>query len=74
MFFLCRPPPRFKVAFNPAEDRVNAVPTSVSNGISQYTGDHPFHASLISNERLTSDDHWQDVRLIRLDIEGSGIK
>ncbi|XP_022327985.2 NADPH-dependent diflavin oxidoreductase 1-like [Crassostrea virginica] len=69
-----KPPPRFKVAFNPAEDRVNTVPTSVSNGISQYTGDHPFHASLISNERLTSDDHWQDVRLIRLDIEGSGIK
>lgn len=69
-----KPPPRFKVEINPAEDRGPGVSSSESNGISQYGKDCPFHAPLISNERLTSDDHWQDVRLIRLDIRGSGIK
>ncbi|XP_022085194.1 NADPH-dependent diflavin oxidoreductase 1-like [Acanthaster planci] len=33
----------------------------------------PFHARLLSNERLTSPDHFQDVRLVRLDIQGSNI-
>lgn len=69
-----RPPPRYKVEINPAEDRVLGVSSSESNGISQFGKDCPFHAPLISNERLTSDDHWQDVRLIRLDVRGSGIK
>ncbi|GFS22197.1 NADPH-dependent diflavin oxidoreductase 1 [Elysia marginata] len=33
----------------------------------------PFHARLISNQRVTHPDHFQDVRLIKLDIAGSGI-
>ncbi|RUS69230.1 hypothetical protein EGW08_023009 [Elysia chlorotica] len=33
----------------------------------------PFHARLVSNRRVTSPDHFQDVRLIKLDTAGSGI-
>lgn len=33
----------------------------------------PFHAQLISNQRVTDPEHFQDVRLIKLDIADSGI-
>ncbi|KAK3755557.1 hypothetical protein RRG08_012779 [Elysia crispata] len=33
----------------------------------------PFHARLISNLRVTHPEHFQDVRLIKLDITGSAI-
>ncbi|XP_063792224.1 NADPH-dependent diflavin oxidoreductase 1 isoform X2 [Pseudophryne corroboree] len=35
---------------------------------------HPFHAPLVSNQRVTSEDHFQDVRLIEFDIAGSGVQ
>jgi len=35
---------------------------------------HPFYSRLISNDRVTSDDHWQDVRLVCFDITHSDIK
>ncbi|CAG5115516.1 unnamed protein product [Candidula unifasciata] len=34
----------------------------------------PFPAHLLSNERLTAADHFQDVRLIKFDITGSNIR
>ncbi|CAL1525891.1 unnamed protein product [Lymnaea stagnalis] len=34
----------------------------------------PFHARLLSNNRVTSPDHFQDVRLIKMDISGSSIR
>uniref|UniRef100_UPI00358EAED3 NADPH-dependent diflavin oxidoreductase 1 isoform X2 n=1 Tax=Myxine glutinosa TaxID=7769 RepID=UPI00358EAED3 len=34
----------------------------------------PFLASMISNERVTVEDHFQDVRLIKFDISNSGLK
>ena len=40
------------------------IPTSAS----------PFPARLISNNRVTEANHFQDVRLIRLDIGGANIK
>ena len=33
----------------------------------------PFMADIVSNERVTATDHWQDVRLITFDIGGSNI-
>nr|KAI8729307.1 diflavin oxidoreductase 1 [Biomphalaria glabrata] len=33
----------------------------------------PFHARMIENKRVTSPDHFQDVRLIKLDISGSDL-
>lgn len=35
---------------------------------------HPFCSRLISNNRVTAVDHWQDVRLVQFDIKGSGMR
>ena len=37
-----------------------------------YDEDDPYYAKLLSNARITADDHWQDVRMIRLDLSSSG--
>jgi len=34
---------------------------------------HPFQAQMMSIDRVTDEDHWQDVRLIKFDISGSNI-
>ncbi|NXF11395.1 NDOR1 oxidoreductase, partial [Smithornis capensis] len=34
---------------------------------------HPFAARVVSNQRVTAQSHFQDVRLIEFDITGSGI-
>ena len=34
----------------------------------------PYYSTLISNRRVTKSDHWQDVRLVTLDIKNSDIK
>lgn len=34
---------------------------------------HPFAARMVSNQRVTAESHFQDVRLIEFDIAGSGI-
>jgi sulfite reductase alpha subunit-like flavoprotein len=36
--------------------------------------DSPFSGVMVGNKRLTSEDHFQDVRLVQFDISGSGIK
>jgi sulfite reductase alpha subunit-like flavoprotein len=35
---------------------------------------HPFHARLVANKRVTSPNHFQDVRLITLDISAAKIR
>ncbi|KAM6110334.1 LOW QUALITY PROTEIN: NADPH-dependent diflavin oxidoreductase 1 [Pterocles gutturalis] len=34
---------------------------------------HPFTAQMVSNQRVTAESHFQDVRLIEFDVKGSGI-
>lgn len=34
---------------------------------------HPFSAPVVSNQRVTAQSHFQDVRLMEFDIAGSGI-
>ncbi|XP_010562921.1 NADPH-dependent diflavin oxidoreductase 1 isoform X4 [Haliaeetus albicilla] len=34
---------------------------------------HPFAARVVSNQRVTAESHFQDVRLIEFDVTGSGI-
>ncbi|NWQ82931.1 NDOR1 oxidoreductase, partial [Columbina picui] len=34
---------------------------------------HPFAARVLSNQRVTAESHFQDVRLIEFDVTGSGI-
>uniref|UniRef100_A0A8C8T117 NADPH-dependent diflavin oxidoreductase 1 n=1 Tax=Pelusios castaneus TaxID=367368 RepID=A0A8C8T117_9SAUR len=35
---------------------------------------HPFAAQMVSNQRVTAESHFQDVRLIEFDVSGSGIE
>ena len=70
-------PPKFtfeKVSVESIDDSVvnlnDNTPVCISG---DYNQDWPFAARLVSNERLTSSYHWQDVRLINLDISSSGI-
>ncbi|KAJ7308071.1 hypothetical protein JRQ81_008576 [Phrynocephalus forsythii] len=35
---------------------------------------HPFPACLVSNQRVTSESHFQDVRLLQFDVSGSGVE
>ncbi|KAL5011405.1 hypothetical protein ScPMuIL_009956 [Solemya velum] len=48
----------------PVVELTNSKESSQSN---------PFHAKLLSNDRVTAPDHFQDVRLLKLDISMSGI-
>lgn len=38
------------------------------------TNQHPFMARLVSNERVTPPDHFQDVRMVTFDVRDSGIR
>ena len=78
--FLCNPspPPKYKTVIlnkephlqstspqtSPPQPLAGTTPTSLC----------PYHAKLLSNDRVTAADHFQDVRLIKLDIAGSNIK
>lgn len=63
-----RPPSRYRVEFT--EDNTGAWSP---DGLPTWHYQKPFPARLISNDRVTAPDHWQDVRLVRLDITGSDI-
>ncbi|XP_038063679.1 NADPH-dependent diflavin oxidoreductase 1-like isoform X2 [Patiria miniata] len=71
------PPSRYDVQFLDADNSIPVASTNAGiNGLadSQIPSQIcPFQARLISNERLTSSDHFQDVRLVKLDIRGSNI-
>jgi len=38
------------------------------------TEHQPFHATVTENRRVTASEHWQDVRLLTLDITNSDLK
>lgn len=58
---------------SPASDDVTMMSSSAANTIIP-TREHPFLARLVSNERVTPATHFQDVRLVTFDVEGSGIR
>ena len=64
-----RPPSRYRVDFI----RETTAPLN-SEDLPLWHHPTPFPAQLISNNRVTAPDHFQDVRLIRLDITGSDIR
>ncbi|XP_066569284.1 NADPH-dependent diflavin oxidoreductase 1 [Amia ocellicauda] len=69
-------PPRY--VFNFLDDATEEPETlSCDGGIAPQappSRDHPFLARMVSNQRVTLPSHFQDVRLIEFDIEGSGMK
>ncbi|KAK2553223.1 NADPH-dependent diflavin oxidoreductase 1 [Acropora cervicornis] len=73
-----RPPSRYKVIFVDSSCSGNGVFCSSNEENHDKPNPapckrHPFYAKLISNHRMTAADHWQDVRLVQLDIKGSGM-
>ncbi|XP_041368250.1 NADPH-dependent diflavin oxidoreductase 1-like [Gigantopelta aegis] len=65
------PVSRFKLITKPKET-VSPTNQCIQTD-SKYNQLHPFHARLKTNNRVTSPDHFQDVRHIVLDTTGSGI-
>lgn len=41
---------------------------------SEITEHSPLYARLVKNDRVTSDDHWQNTRLLEFDCSASGIQ
>ena len=57
--------------FVPVSSVSEATPISVT---ATPTHQHPFMARLVSNVRVTPQDHFQDVRLVTFDVQNSGIQ
>nr|QZX63206.1 NADPH-dependent diflavin oxidoreductase 1 [Halisarca dujardinii] len=67
------PPPRYNVSLTKASEEVRA-PSWSKELDTDPSATFPYHARMVANERLTSPDHFQDVRLITFDIAESGMK
>ena len=75
MLLFHRLPPKYRISLE-VGDVITAETNSRLRSASQNipTSASPFPARLISNYRVTEANHFQDVRLIRLDIGGANIK
>ena len=75
-FFFFRPPSRYTTNFlnstEPLPDLNSFRIGSQDN--SNHSQSNPFYARVISNERITADDHFQDVRLVKFDITNSNMR
>ncbi|KAK3605906.1 hypothetical protein CHS0354_017812 [Potamilus streckersoni] len=73
-----RPPSKYRIKVVDKNHSLTFKPngTSSTHNSVHITPDqgNSFYARLISNERVTASDHFQDVRLVRLDISGSNIR
>ena len=77
-FFVCfflvyRPSPRYHAVFTDGMG-TDAAPQISCSGDERPSQEKPFLAPVLANDRVTALDHFQDVRLVRLDISGSDIK
>jgi len=74
-YFLYRPPPRYNLTF--LDDKTEKPDLSNFriniNENKEFSQSNPFYAKLLSNDRVTAEDHFQDVRLVKFDMQGSGI-
>lgn len=67
-------PPKYTLHYvaedSPQPSGVLLKPTAPRAAPSEFW---PFAAPVVSNQRLTAQSHFQDVRLIEFDVTGSGI-
>lgn len=62
--------PSFQVKFVQNTNNDNNISNdNLENKNSEYNELHPFKARVLENKRLTSEDHFQDVRLIQLQLD-----
>ncbi|KAL8625897.1 hypothetical protein ACOMHN_012489 [Nucella lapillus] len=67
-----RPASRYRAVFTNEAKTEEANPPPC--GDEKPSQGRPFLAPLIANDRVTAPDHFQDVRLVRLDVSGSNIE
>ncbi|KAM4019635.1 NADPH-dependent diflavin oxidoreductase 1 isoform 2-T2 [Anomaloglossus baeobatrachus] len=65
-------PPKFSLRFLDKQETTWIAPERES-GADPPTELQPLHALLVTNQRVTAQEHFQDVRLIEFDISESGI-
>ena len=58
------PPPKYKLQF----DTIETVNDTNHDKVEGFDSQNPFYATLISNDRVTHEDHFQDTRLVELKI------
>lgn len=68
-----RLPPNYRITAQPSTTQHTSSLLELSPSIPPFSAS-PFDSSLMRNDRLTDGAHFQDVRLIRLDISRSNIK
>eukprot|EP00731_Ephydatia_muelleri_P023982 Em0016g253a len=78
--------PRYKVAFvdhtslaESTSNKGSLVPSEWDPPLRWVESDppsrrHPFLARVVTNRRVTSEEHFQDVRLIEFDVQGSAMR
>ncbi|XP_018422764.1 PREDICTED: NADPH-dependent diflavin oxidoreductase 1 [Nanorana parkeri] len=69
-----RLPPKFTLRFLDQEVTAEDGIVERVDTCGTATELHPFQAPLLTNQRVTAANHFQDVRLIEFDITGSGIQ
>uniref|UniRef100_J3SC79 NADPH-dependent diflavin oxidoreductase 1 n=1 Tax=Crotalus adamanteus TaxID=8729 RepID=J3SC79_CROAD len=69
-------PPKYNFQFlDEASGDLRRATLQPEDALSDVPSDrNPFGAQMVSNRRVTSESHFQDVRLIEFDITGSGIE
>ena len=62
-------PPKFSVeSANVCPDTAQVITRGES-----YSSENPYFSSVVSNEKMTPEDHFQDVRLVTLDLDDLGL-
>ena len=67
------PPPKYKVTLNSKSSNTELPFKNHRSDIENINKMSPFMAPLVLCERVTTEDHFQDTRLVELDIRESGI-
>ena len=61
------PPPKYKIEFAISEEKTHNNSNFEPNN-KVFDSNHPYLATLISNDRVTHENHFQDTRLVELNI------
>ena len=59
------PPPKYKIEFAISEEETHNNSNFEPNN-KVFDSNHPYLATLISNDRVTHENHFQDTRLVEL--------